>query len=182
MCRTCLARATDQTLVAAVRRGDDEAFAEIHDRYREPLERFAARMVPGNALGPEDVVQEVFVRAHGAMLRNDRHIELKPWLYTAVRNRCLDELRKRTATAIPEDHEPASAAADPGLVLLDRERLREVLAGIADLPGRQRQVLVQGAIAGRSVASLAEELGVSEGAVKNLTHRARMTLHASATG
>src|SRR4029079_13818355 len=59
--------------------------------------------------------------------------------------------------------------------------VRQTLTGLAALPERQRAALLQIAVEGRSQEEGARELGVSEGAVRQLVHRARLTLRAAAT-
>src|SRR5688572_194941 len=87
---------TDEELVARIRRGDEMAFAAVHARYRAMLERYALRLL-GSRPAAEDAVQDVFIRAHAAIVRDERHIELKPWLYRLTRNRAFDELRRPRA-------------------------------------------------------------------------------------
>lgn len=120
-------RLDDRALVHHVRRGDPAAFEALFRRHRPALLRAAERMLAGRSPGPEDVVQDVFVRAHAALLR-------------------------------------------------------EVLDAVAGLPPRQRHALLSGPVHGRPVRCTAAELGISEGATKNLAHRARASLHAQLAG
>ena len=56
----------DERLVALVRSGRDDAFAAIHDRYRERLLTFDRRLLKGSGHDAEDIVQDAFSRAlHG---------------------------------------------------------------------------------------------------------------------
>ena len=91
----------------------------------------------------EDALQRVFVSAHAHLRDGAAHVNLKPWLYTIARNRCLSTLRaRREALALDDVCEPSSA----GLALADEvelgEELREVLGDIARLPDDQRAALV----------------------------------------
>ncbi len=61
-----------------------------------------------------------------------------------------------------------------------RMALREVLAGVAALPGLQRQVMLSAAIEGHSHEEIAAELGLSDGAVRGLIYRARAALRTAA--
>ena len=71
----------------------------IHERHHAALERFARKILGRGSERAEDVVQEAMLRASRALLRDDRHIELKPWLFRLTRNCALDELaRVRTDT------------------------------------------------------------------------------------
>jgi RNA polymerase sigma factor (sigma-70 family) len=170
----------DHELVARIRRGDELAFGVVHARYRVPLERYALRLV-GSQAAAEDVVQDAFIRAHGALLRDEREIELKPWLYRVVRNRALDELRRPGAgeqvalEAVGERAQP-EALADPATVTERRQALREVVADIAALPERQREVLLRRELDGTPHEQLAAELGITVPASKKLVNRARENL------
>ena len=62
-----------------------------------------------------------------------------------------------------------------------RAVVRQTLTGLAALPERQREALLRIAVEGRTQEEVARELGVTEGAVRQLVHRARLTLRAAAT-
>src|SRR4051794_2109613 len=182
-----LARKRDDELVARVRAGDEGAFAEIHDRYRPALERYAKRILGDRPPGPEDVVQEVFVKAHTALRADDREMHLRAWLFKLVRNRALDELRRAGNGAghpsVPIDDAldapawPASATGgDPFEVVTRRGAVRTMLEDIATLPERQREVLLRREVDGASHEQVAADLGITVRASKNLMNRARENL------
>jgi RNA polymerase sigma factor (sigma-70 family) len=172
----------DQRLIAAYRRGDDAAFDAIFDRYRPMLLRYARRVLGGGAEHAEDVVQEGMWRAARALRRDERHIELKPWLYRLVRNCALDELaRVRTDSVDLEAVEHAGIlrapeSAEPELAAERRSQLREVLGDLSMLPEQQRHALVRRELDGISHSQLAVEMGLTEQASKNLVFRARTNL------
>jgi RNA polymerase sigma factor (sigma-70 family) len=172
----------DQRLIAAYRRGDDTAFDAIFDRYRPMLLRYARRVLGGGAEHAEDVVQEGMWRAARALRRDERHIELRPWLFRLVRNCALDELaRVRTDSVDLDLVEPAGVLRAPEVTQPEhaherRSYLREVLGDLSALPEQQRHALVRRELDGISHTQLAVELGVSEQASKNLVFRARTNL------
>jgi RNA polymerase sigma factor (sigma-70 family) len=171
---------SDERLIAALRAGDARAFDAIGERYRPRLVRFAKRVLGGQGGVAEDVVQEALLRAYRALLRDDRPIDLRPWLYRLVRNCCLDELsRVRTDTvdlAAAGESVAAPIHQEPAVAAERRARLRELLGDIAVLPESQRHALVRREIDGVSHAQLAAELGLSEPAARSLVHRARVGL------
>jgi Sigma-70, region 4 len=69
----------------------------------------------------------------------------------------------------------------PQDVLERRQTVRETLETLAALPERQREALLRTAIEGRSQADVARDLGLSDGAVRQLVHRARTAVRAAAT-
>jgi RNA polymerase sigma factor (sigma-70 family) len=175
-----LAAKRDEELVARLRRGDEGAFAELHDRHRAALIRYARRVLGdrAGATSAEDVVQEVFVKAHGALLSDDRPMQLRGWLHRLVRNRCLDELRRAaTGRSVPIDESlRAAAGGDPHEVVSRRHAVRQVLEDIAALPERQREVLLRREVDGASHEQVAADLGITVKASKNLANRARENL------
>ena len=85
---------SDEQLVRLFRGGSDDAFRVIHDRYRTRLFAYARQMLGGSRADAEDALQDVFVRAYGALRANDRDVSLRAWLYRIAHNRCIDELRR----------------------------------------------------------------------------------------
>src|SRR4051812_18197994 len=168
---------SDRRLVALAADGHDRAFEAIVERYRRPLERYLRRLL-SEALA-EDVLQATFVRAWQALRAGTDVRELRPWLYRIAHNQALNTLRAAGSAL------PAVAAELPAISLEAeverREELRAALDGIEALPDRQRAALVAIAVADRPHADVAAELGMSDGALRQLLLRARTTLRAAAT-
>jgi RNA polymerase sigma-70 factor (ECF subfamily) len=106
---------TDASLVRAVLDGNAAAFTTLVDRHSRVCLRFATRML-GNREDAEDVTQEAFVRAHGALSRYDDATAFRTWLMTILVNRCrtaLQHRRRRDARVVADDVAVAAAAAPP---------------------------------------------------------------------
>jgi RNA polymerase sigma factor (sigma-70 family) len=168
---------SDRRLVALAADGHDRAFEAIVERYRRPLQRYLRRLL-SEALA-EDVLQASFVRAWQALRAGTDVRDLRPWLYRIAHNQALNTLRAAGSAL------PAVAAELPAISLEAeverREELRAALHGIEALPDRQRAALVAIAVADRPHADVARELGMSDGALRQLLLRARTTLRAAAT-
>lgn len=168
---------TDQQLVDAHRRGDAGAFPAIYERYRAELVRHAARMLGEQRAAAEDIVQEAFVRAHDALLHSADAMALRAWLHRVVRNAAIDEVRRGgTRRSVAEALERVERTRTPADAAELRAMARDVLADIAGLPERQRDILVRHAIHGVPHAQLAGDLGISVTASKGLLFRARSGL------
>jgi RNA polymerase sigma factor (sigma-70 family) len=171
---------TDERLVDLVRAGNDRAFEAIVDRYRRPLLRYCARLLP--PARAEDAVQQAFLNAFAGLRRGDERIELRPWLYRVAHNASLNALRENgwtheriEAAGGRPSGESAHEAAER------RASLRTVLAAVQELPERQRDAMILRELEGRSYEQIAAELDASGGAVRQLLNRARHTLRAGAT-
>ncbi len=171
-----IAPGADDALVRDIRAGDDLAFARLVQRHEAALTGFAAGVLGGAHHDAEECVQDAFVRALTFLRAHpDREVAVKPWLYTIVRNVCLDRLRKprRTVTLDGLDAVLADRAAGPYEAVHGREELRRVVGALHALPARQREALVMHELEGRPHEEMAPVLGVSVGGSKALVCRAR---------
>ena len=169
---------SDARLAALTRDGHELAFEAIVERYRRPLLRGARRILP--EARAEDAVQQAFLAAWRALRRGDEIRELKPWLYRIVQHTALNALRVK-GYEHEQIEEALRVSEAPQDELERRTVVRETLAGLAALPERQREALMQTALEGRSQAEVAAAMGLSEGAVRQLVHRARLAMRAGVT-
>ncbi|MDQ4040949.1 MAG: RNA polymerase sigma factor, partial [Actinomycetota bacterium] len=167
---------SDDQLVALFRAGNDEAFRVIHDRYSQRLFSYARQMLSGSRQDAEDALQDVFVRAYGALRASDRPIALKAWLYRVAHNRCIDQLRRPLPPVADVFDVTRTPLSDPLIEAERRDDLKRLIADMRRLPEQQRSVLLMREMEGLSYADLAEALDVTVPAVKSLLVRARMGL------
>jgi RNA polymerase sigma factor (sigma-70 family) len=167
---------SDRRLAALAADGHDRAFEEIVERYRRPLQRYLRRLL-SEALA-EDVLQATFVSAWQALRSGTPVRDLRPWLYRIAHNQALNALRV-AGSGLPAT--PGVLAVSTEVEVERREELRATLDGIGSLPDRQRAALFAVAVADRSHAEVAAELGLSDGALRQLLLRARTALRATAT-
>jgi RNA polymerase sigma factor (sigma-70 family) len=171
--------AADEKLIALVRRGREDAFNVLVDRYRPRLLAFCRNMMRSSE-DAEDVLQEVFVNAYRAMRADDRPIQAKAWLYRIARNRCLNELRRNTAAGVEsmdvfETNEPTAAEA-----VERREHIAEIVRDVKRLPEQQRAALLLREMEGLPYQQIADVLETTVPSVKSLLVRARIGLAESA--
>ena len=165
---------SDDQLVALFRMGYDEAFRTIHDRYRQRLFAYTRQMLGGSRSDAEDVLQDVFLRAYGALRNDDRPVTLRAWLYRVAHNRCIDHLRRPVPAAAevyelsrPPEHDPPDETER-------REDLRRLVQDVQRLPEQQRSALLMREMDGLTYAELADALRTSIPAIKSLLVRARL--------
>jgi RNA polymerase sigma-70 factor (ECF subfamily) len=178
----------DAALMLRVKQGDTHAFAELVDRYKQPVTNVAARMLrdPTEA---EDLAQSVFIQVYKSAGRYQVASKFSTWLFTIVRNLCLNEIRRRTrhpadsmdASHPEQDDQPWHQFEDkknfsPPDSLLQGELEAKIEQALAELPENQRLAMVLCRQDELSYGEIAEVLECSLPATKSLIHRARETL------
>jgi RNA polymerase sigma factor (sigma-70 family) len=169
---------SDARLVDLVRAGHASAFEAIVHRYRKPLLGYCSRLLPASRA--EDAVQQTFLKAYQSMVSRDAELNLRPWLYRIAHNASLNLLRQN-GWSHDELDENMDGVLRPDQALELRERLRATVAAVKALPERQRDAVLLREIDGLSYEEIALALGVGDGAVRQLLHRARATLRAGLT-
>jgi RNA polymerase sigma factor (sigma-70 family) len=174
--RRPLLRVGDERLVARVRAGDDDAFEAIYDRYYLSLLAFCRHML-GSRDEAEDALQHSFASAYTALRGGDGVIDLRPWLYTIARNRCLSALRAQRDVLSTDELELRPRALD-GLAgeIQMRADLRDLIDDLQRLPDDQRAALVLFELGDQSHEQIAEVLDVRREKVKALVFQAREAL------
>ena len=168
---------SDDQLLALFRAGSDEAFNVLHDRYRQRLFAYVRQMLSaGTRQDAEDVLQDVFVRAFGALRADARPVNVRAWLYRVAHNRCIDHLRRPVPAPADVFEMSRTPLHDPLEDASRREDLRRLVTDVGRLPDQQRSALLMREIDGMSYADLATALDVTVPAVKSLLVRARLGL------
>jgi RNA polymerase sigma-70 factor, ECF subfamily len=184
--RTRMPPPTDRDLVDRARSGDPHAFGELVRRHQRRLHRLALHMLRDRAEA-EDITQEAFVRAYGALARFDGRSEPYTWLYRIAVNLSLNAIRARKTArrsgGLPSDdprldgiaHETKAQSVDP--TDAGKRQLYGALAqAIDDLTETLRTTLILVCIDGRSHEEAAQILGAPEGTIAWRVHEARRKL------
>ena len=176
---------TDRELVEAARTGDAESFGSLVRRHQKRIYRLALHLLR-NATEAEDVTQETFVRAYGAIGRFDGRSEPFTWIYRIAVNLSLNAIRARKPnrnSVTPDDPrieglliETRGAAANPADASADRELALALCDGMDSLSDTLRTTLVLVTIDGLSHTDAAAILGCPEGTVAWRVHEARRKL------
>ena len=164
---------SESELLARVRSGDDAAFEALYDAYHRRLLAFCQHML-GSREEAEDALQHTFLAAYRALSAGYEVADLKPWLYTIARNRCLSVMRTRRDEVELDDAVPATE----GLATeVDRRAdLRMLVRDVQRLPPDQRAALVLFEVGDHSHKEIAAVLGVRREKVKALVFQAREAL------
>lgn len=167
-----------EDLIARVRRGDDEAFRAIFERYSRPVISFIYDMVGTRELA-EELTQETFVRAYKNISALRDETKLSTWLFGIAKNVARESLRSRRASGrnINLDDEAAMELRDespaPDGQLLDKELNRTIQDALAKLDEDKRLVFTLKVLQHQSYEQIAEITGFTIPKLKTDLHRAR---------
>jgi RNA polymerase sigma-70 factor (ECF subfamily) len=179
-------RETEQ-LVAALRRRDEGALAELYDRYGHTVYALGLR-VTGDAGAAEEISIDTFWQLWQQVDRYDaRQGSLLNWLLTMARSRALDRLRARSALkrTVAEDPTDVAQAPRPDELAELRQRRHLVRQALETLSPDQRTALSLAYYEGLSHSQIAARLQEPLGTVKTRIRHAlgvlRRTLGAGLT-
>jgi RNA polymerase sigma-70 factor (ECF subfamily) len=188
--------------VAALRRGDEAAFAALVDAWGPGMQRLARLHVPSHAIA-EEVVQETWIAVLNGLARFESRSSLKSWVFSILpniaRSRGSREQRivpfaalrerwdlHRDEDVVPADRfqgrngerpgwwaAPPERWSDPHEQLASKEAQAVMWGAIGELPARQREAIVLRDVLGLGADEAASVMGVSEGNHRVLLHRAR---------
>ena len=163
--------------------GDRDAFTGIVERHQNRLLRLCERFLTDQEEA-QDAVQEVFFKAYRKASSYRPRGQLYTWLYRIAVNHCLNLLRRRKIvrflrlSADPDlaAFDPADDAPSADRRLEASRRWRQTREWLDELPLSQRSVLILARFEGLSYKQIAEQLGVTVGAVESRLFRAMRTL------
>jgi len=166
------ADATDAQLIARWQRGDQRAAAALVERHAKPLARFAASLGARDEV--EELVQDTFVRAFGALETFRSDSALRTWLFTICKRLMLDrrrsERRRRDKVELEEEHAVVEFDALDGMVGDETaQRVRDAMERLSPL---QRQVFTLRVTEGLPYGEIAGLVESTEGACRVHYHNA----------
>ncbi len=170
---------TDERLLEKAAHGETAAFQILYERYRDPIFRFAYRLL-GSVEAAEDVTHDCFLSLIKEPGRFDSsRASLRTYIYAAARNLAVKRYNAFSReTGIEGLDEEPSHRQEPMTQVLDNEMAVVVQRAIASLPPLQREALVLFEYDELSMAEIAAIVGADANTVKARLFRAREKLRA----
>ncbi|WP_020498657.1 RNA polymerase sigma factor [Sciscionella marina] len=176
MTTTGAPQADSWELVGQAQQGSQEALAGLYREFAPMVYRFVRSKISDDAGAVEDIVQDTFVRALGAIGRVQRQgVDPGAWLRVIARNIILDRWksartrRELTVSDVPDRPEAQASAESEFLATMLR---REILSAVRRLAPDHRRCLELRFVEGRTVAETASSMRRTVGATKALQMRA----------
>lgn len=165
----------DVGLISAIRSGDENAMAQLYDRY-SPIVYSVALRVLGDTAAAEDILQEVFMQLwRNPGLFDSTRGNLGAWLAVITRNRSIDALRKRRPES---DIADVLVSVEPDLAgEAERARAMEkVRSALGKMPPVQRTALEMAYFEGLTHTEIASKTGEPLGTIKTRIRAGLQTL------
>jgi len=176
---------SDHALIKATKEGNEEAFAQIVARYRNPITNYLYRFL-NDYEEAVDLAQETFVRVYYALERYHTEYAFSTYIYRIATNLAISEIRKRKRRRLfsltglfqsEEENEtefqPTDEKSLPDEDLIEDEKSRVIAKAIATLPDKYRAPIVLREVEGKSYEEIAQMLQLGLGTTKSRISRAR---------
>ncbi|EST10301.1 RNA polymerase sigma factor SigW [Sporolactobacillus laevolacticus] len=181
----------EKRLIKKVKKGDQQAFAELVDRYKNSVFAICFRMV-GNTQEAEDLSQEAFIRAYNHIDQYDHERKFSTWLFRIATNLSIDFLRRRKTSVSLDAVVPGTEGLSLNTILPDngelpdeqmvrRENEEMVQSEIKKLPEKYRSAVVLKYIEDLSLKEISDIMDIPVGTVKTRIHRGREMLRKNMT-
>jgi RNA polymerase sigma-70 factor (family 1) len=170
----------ENQIIRGIQSGDESAFRQLFESYYQKLVVFAGKYL-GDLESARDVVQEFLTdlyESHGSI---SIRTSLKAYLYSSVRNRCLNQLKHR---AVRDKHRELvmqpDITADPDQDFTEKMDATELEARISEivsrLPQQCRRIFILSRVDEKKNREIAKELGLSVRTVETQISRALKAL------
>lgn len=171
-------------LMHRIAAGDEDAVAELYDRFGSLVYKVARQLLPTQAEA-DDAIQEIFVRLWQTADRYDpRRAKLVTWVMLIARRHLIDRLRRKAVrpdfSVLDGDYTESDSAVAPDGPALDDERNKRLLARVAELPELQRLVIERAYLHGFTLREVSEQIDAPLGTVKSALSRGLARLRESA--
>jgi len=175
---------TDEQLIARFQDGEETAFIELVNRYKDRLINFVYRFI-NQTEEAEDIVQETFLKVYKNRHAYREIAKFSTWIYTIAGNLARSELRKRkrrqtfTMTDLSYDDRefnPVDPGRQPEEIVFNEYAGDEIQAAIQALPEPFKSIIILRDIQELSYEDISTILDIPMGTVKSRVNRARLKL------
>jgi RNA polymerase sigma-70 factor (ECF subfamily) len=163
----------ERRIVLAAQRGDEEAFRELYQAYRDPIWTLINSLV-GDPLQAQDILQNVFFKAFRGLGGFRFQSGLLTWIYRIAHNECRNHLRKRSVPFVPLEGVLGGREEIDRTRVTDRSKARKAAlqAAVMELPFKMREVIVLKYLEDLSYKEMGRILGCPPGTVASRLNRA----------
>lgn len=166
---------SEQTLVEKARAGDKQAFTDLVERYWTRLYRWLYHLTH-NQHGAEDLAQETFLKAYGALASFRPGSNFRAWLYRIAYNNFVNHWREESRSRQPFPEQLAAPEQGPTEQVMSQETLRLLARAVGRLPPEFRAPFLLRVEEELSFRQIAAVLKITEETARWRVFKARQKL------
>jgi RNA polymerase sigma-70 factor (ECF subfamily) len=173
-----LSTTDEKDLVARCRKGEDDAWRELVDRFGQKVYAITYHFTMRRE-DAEELSQEIFLKVFENLHRYDGGFPLVAWILSLSRNLCIDRYRRRKREKsfrfVSDDAVTAllKSEDDPSTMALKKERTRLLFSALTEIPEDLAEILILRDLNGFAYEEIAKALELPDGTVKSRLFRAR---------
>jgi RNA polymerase sigma factor (sigma-70 family) len=172
----------------AVQGGDEQAYADLMERYKKPVYHMILKMVR-NVDDAEDLTIEAFAKAFKNLERFKKDYTFSTWLFRIATNNAIDFIRKKKLetyslnTSFSDDNGDAVTIdvedknLNPAEETIKTQKIELIRMFVTKLPAKYQRLVKLRYFDELSYEEIAQELGAPLGTVKAQLHRARELMY-----
>lgn len=167
----------EKELIERAKNNDKKAFLKIYDKYFQKIYDYAYYRTM-NITEAEEITSQTFLKAIENIKSFEyRNISISVWLYKIASNTIIDLYRKNKDTVVYNELQHRDdVEKSPEYIIEKKAEHKKLIDYIKVLPSNQQQAVILRYIQGMSYKDIAAVMGKTEGAVKQLLHRALTSL------
>lgn len=174
----------DLAVVERAKEGDEAAYAQLMDQYREPVYYMLLKMVKNND-DAEDLTIEAFGKAFNRIKQYSPNYAFSTWLFKIASNNCIDFIRKKRVHLTSMDHaysnqdgesvkiDVESGTMDPEETFIKEQKVKTMRKVVEKLKPRYRDLIKKRYFEELTYEEISEEMDLPLGTVKAQLFRAR---------
>jgi RNA polymerase sigma-70 factor (ECF subfamily) len=175
---------TDEKLIADFQAGNERAFVELVERYKDRLINFVYRFL-NDMTDAEDLVQETFLKVYKNKHAYREIAKFSTWIYTIAGNLARSELRKRKRrktftmsqlSFADNEFTPVDPGKDTEGIVFNTYAGEEIMKAIKQLTEPFKTIIILRDIQELSYEDISTILDIPMGTVKSRVNRARLKL------
>jgi RNA polymerase sigma-70 factor, ECF subfamily len=163
-----------------------QAFAQLFNRYKDKMMGFCINMVKNKSVA-EELGHEVFLKVYRYKEKYDPQYKFSTWLWTIARNTCLDYLKKKKDYSLNDMYSGEDGSGNYEEKLIDDKASAEeqliskattdmIQNCLDNMKGSQKEAITMRVFSELGHKEIAQQLELSESAVKSLINRAKISL------
>ncbi len=177
---------TDEELIKNFQKGNEDAYVQLVNRYKDKLINFVFRMI-GDLEQSEDIVQETMIKLYYKKHYYREIAKFSTWIYTIARNHTNTELRKKKRKQTlslsrfgknEKDYELAAIQPKIEKEVEDKFLLKKIQSCINKLPDHYKTVIILRDIEQLSYEEISKIVSAPLGTIKSRINRARLQIQA----